>query len=297
MPPRRTFPPRERTPTSQTRVSNPTPLPTGTSNPTPPPAQPTAEVEDFGRDKDIKNLLKTLQPKAFNGEGSDVPKELEEWIMSMEDYFDLAGYNPLAQGVMGRAKLGGSAKLWWKLSCQSRGVAESVHSWEILKKLLQERYLPLNYATNKMNEFLSYNRKGQTVETYYEGFVKLSRHAPLMSEEQKLSRFILGLEGKLADEVESLRPSNLADALIRAQSKLNSLQHEASSAAAAEARKRDFPPPTSFRPSKAPYVPTTVNRPPAPRPPMPVTAQVRALPVSQSEGLFSAMDAKNGVTR
>ena len=112
----------------------------------------------------------------------------------MEDYFDLAGYNAVAQGIMGRSKIKGSAKLWWKLSCQSRGIAESAHGWEILKELLQERYLPLNYSTNKMNNFLSCSRKGWAVDVYYEEFVKLSRDAPLMSEEQKLRRFILGLE-------------------------------------------------------------------------------------------------------
>ena len=111
------------------------------------------EKEDFGRDKDIKNILKTLQPKAFSGEGPDVPKDLEEWIISMEDYFDLAGYNALAQGIMGRAKLDGAAKLWWKLSCQTRGETESAHGWEILKELLRERYLPLNYGTNRMKNF------------------------------------------------------------------------------------------------------------------------------------------------
>ena len=78
-------------------------------------------IEDFGRDKDLKNLLKNLQPKAFTGEGNNIPKILEEWIMSMDDYFTLAGYNAVAQGIMGRAKLEGSAKLWWKLHCQAQG--------------------------------------------------------------------------------------------------------------------------------------------------------------------------------
>lgn len=41
------------------------------------------------------------------------------------------------------------------------------------------------------------------------------------TEDQKLSKFILGLEGRLANEVESLRPASLVDALIRAKSKLN----------------------------------------------------------------------------
>ena len=61
----------------------------------------TVPVEDFGRDKDLKNLLRNLLPKAFTGEGEDVPKLLEEWILSMEDYFSLAQYNFLAQ--IGRA--------------------------------------------------------------------------------------------------------------------------------------------------------------------------------------------------
>ena len=67
--------------------------------------------------------------------------------------------------------------------------------WEEIKKGLKEYYLPLNYTTIKMNEFLSCIKRGQPMNDYYEEFVKLSTHAPLMIEEQKLSRFILGLEG------------------------------------------------------------------------------------------------------
>ena len=80
---------------------------------------PITLAKDFGRDKNLKTLLKSLQPKAFTGEGDDVPKTLEEWIMSMDDYFALAEYNTLAQGIMGRGNLEGPAKLWWKLHYQS----------------------------------------------------------------------------------------------------------------------------------------------------------------------------------
>ena len=76
-------------------------------------------IEDFGRDRNLKTLLKILQPKAFTGEGTNVSKFLEEWIMTMDDYFALAEYNPIAQVIMGRAKLEGSVKLWWKIHCQT----------------------------------------------------------------------------------------------------------------------------------------------------------------------------------
>ncbi|MCO5597053.1 hypothetical protein L7F22_051127 [Adiantum nelumboides] len=133
-----------------------------------------------------------------------------------------------------------------------------------------------------MNEFLSCTRKGKTIEEYHEEFVKLSRHAPLMSEEQKLSRFILGLEGKLANEVESLRPTSLADALVRAKSKLNSFTR----VNFGEVRKRkltNYPPP-AYKPAKAPFAATAEQaKGPVFRPSIPVkNIQARALPVTQS---------------
>ena len=48
-------------------------------------------------------------------------------------------------------------------------------------------------------------KKGRTIELYYEEFVKLSRYAPLMTKEQKLSRFILGLGMDLSNEFDALQ--------------------------------------------------------------------------------------------
>ena len=78
------------------RVANPlfaTTLGSSSLNPT---RMDNPAIEDFGRDKDLKNLLKNLQPKAFTGEGNNIPKVLEEWIMSMEDYFALDGFIAVA---------------------------------------------------------------------------------------------------------------------------------------------------------------------------------------------------------
>ena len=69
-------------------------------------------IIDFGEDKDMKHLLRSIQPKSFTEEGTDVPRALDEWITSMEDYFALAGYNELAKRVMAHAKLEGGVKTW-----------------------------------------------------------------------------------------------------------------------------------------------------------------------------------------
>ena len=129
---------------------------------------------------------------------------LEEWTIKMGHYFALAKYNAVAQGIMEKSKLLGSAKPWWKLNCQSRGVDEATQHWQELKAKFKEWYYPLNYKIPKKNEFLVCNQKGHTIELYYEEFVKLSRYAPFMTKEQKLSRFILGNGDDLANEVDAL---------------------------------------------------------------------------------------------
>ena len=92
----------------------------------------------LGETRILKNLLKNLQPKAFTGEGNNISKILKEWIMSMDDYFALAGCNAVAQGIMGRAKLEGLAKFWWKLHCQTQGKLEITMGWGELKESLKE---------------------------------------------------------------------------------------------------------------------------------------------------------------
>ena len=128
-----------------------------------------------------------------------------------------------------------------------------------------------------MNEFLSCVRRGRAIDNYYEEFVKLSRHAPLMTEEQKLSRFIIGLEGYLAKDVNALRPTSLANALIRAKAKLLSLQ--------VKDRKRSnpFQPFQSFQPQKVnPSYQPVRNLERSNARPFVQTTQVNALPVNQS---------------
>ena len=74
----------------------------------------------------------------FSGESHNIPKILEEWIMTMDAYFALAEYNTVAQGIMAKAKLEVLAKLWWKLHCQTLGKLQKSIGWEELKKSLKE---------------------------------------------------------------------------------------------------------------------------------------------------------------
>ena len=118
----------------------------------------------------------------------------------MDDYSaKLANYNSTAQGIMGRAKFEGSAKLWWKLHYQTEGKPKKSIGWMELKKSPKEQYLPLNYNIVEMNKFLYCVKRGQSINNFYEEFVKLSRHAPLLMKEKKLRKFMIGLEEQLEE--------------------------------------------------------------------------------------------------
>ena len=121
-------------------------------------------------------------------------------------------------------------------------------------------------------------RKGQVIDVYYKEFVKLSRYAPLMTKEQKLNRFILGLEGQLAEEVNALRPTSLADALIHAKAKLSSFQ------VGEKKRTSPFLPSALFWPHKVNPSAPQVNRSLPLVAPKPIIqpVKVNALPVTQS---------------
>ena len=101
-----------------------------------------------------------------------------------------------------------------------------------------------------------------------------------MIAEQKLSRFILGLEGQLAKEVNSLRHVSLADALIRAKAKLKSFITRDCK------RPNPFPPTEPFRPPKVNPLAQPKGRPSIPHfvGPRPFVQPVRvnALPINQS---------------
>ena len=102
-----------------------------------------------------------------------------------------------------------------------------------------------------------------------------------MTQEQKLSRFILGLEGQLVEEVNALWPTSLVDALIRAKEKLLNFKVVGEC-------KRTNPYPTagSFRPQKVsipnPKMPNTEFSNPRAQKPQVQQVKVNTLPINQS---------------
>ncbi|MCO5549345.1 hypothetical protein L7F22_002815 [Adiantum nelumboides] len=133
----------------------------------------------------------------------------------MDDYFLAAGIAPKNQAMLGMFCLTGDAKLWWKKHCRDNPTSSP--SWEGMKQAVKERYLPPAHQALKMNEFYALQQLGLTLEEYYSKFVSLRRYVPQMTMEQQIARFCQGLNRPLSTLLQTMRPTSIQVALIRAK--------------------------------------------------------------------------------
>ena len=144
-------------------------------------------------------------------------RDVEIWMEAMDYYFNTARTSFGNRAMLGMLKLVGDAKLWWKQHCKDAGVSESSQEWEDVKKAVTERYLPPTHRVLKINEFFDLRQNTSTLEEYYSKFVTLRRYAPKLSIDEQVTRFCQGLNAPLDTRLESMRPTTLHDALIRAK--------------------------------------------------------------------------------
>ena len=156
-----------------------------------------------------KLLLKINQSPLFKGEGKDIEQDAKIWIEAMNDYFLAAGTLPANQFMISRFCLQGNAKLWWKQQCRDNCATEGSQSWALIKQTVVVTYLPPDHQVLKMNEFFQLCQINVTLDDYYSKFVALCCYAPLMSQEQQISRFCQGLNAPLDARLEAMRPTSL----------------------------------------------------------------------------------------
>ena len=165
-------------------------------------------------DRDVEAMLRKSQPGYFSGEGDNVGELLEEWFERMEDYFDLAHSSEENKAMMGRFKLEKSAKLWWKNHCKENAIDPTNVSWDYLSTQLSKSYQTRTYHVDKINEFLDSVQGEDTLDIFYQRFLKLLKYAPAgMDQEAKVARFVSKLNPPLDTRLQSLRLTTFADVL------------------------------------------------------------------------------------
>ena len=129
-------------------------------------------------DRDVDAMLRKSQPGCFSGEGENVGKQLEDWLEKMEDYFDLAHSTEENKAMMGRFKLELSAKLWWQDHCREHALDPAAATWEYIRTQLCRNYQSRTYRIERLNEFLDCSQDKDTLDTFYQKFLKLLKYAP-----------------------------------------------------------------------------------------------------------------------
>ena len=118
--------------------------------------------------------------------------------------------------MMGRFKLEKSAKLWWKDHCKERAIDPTNVSWDYLSTQLSKSYQTRTYRVDKINEFLDSVQGKDTLDIFYQRFLKLIKYAPVgMDQEAKVARFVSKLNPPLDTRLQSLRLTTFADVLVR----------------------------------------------------------------------------------
>ncbi|XP_062170468.1 uncharacterized protein LOC133876199 [Alnus glutinosa] len=140
--------------------------------------------------------------------GKFEPQLFQDWLTSLEDYFDWSGLSLDRQVRFAKMKLKGQARVWWN------SVEERLHrlrqppitDWDEMKIKLQEKFLPLDYEDSLFEELILLRQGNMSVDEYTTKFHDLSiRSQVAETEGQTLARFKAGLQDDIRKELTTVR--------------------------------------------------------------------------------------------
>ena len=138
------------------------------------------------------------------GGGTDPVKYLE-WERKIDRMFDFKDLDDEKRCKYAILKLSGSASLWFEglKAKRAREGKEKISSWESLTRKLRKRYVPTNHGITTYRKIAELRQGKMSVVEYIVEFEKLSLMGDIEEvEEQKMSRFLRGLNSNIANVVD-----------------------------------------------------------------------------------------------
>lgn len=178
--------------------------------------------------------FKPPAPEPFDG--TKKTYAVEDFIFQIENYFTLTRVVYPADRIAYTAtRLQGAALMWY------RSTNPSHLPWDDFKKALTDEFMPIN-AVREARDHLARITQGDSVRTYLSRFRSLCMRVPNISEDEKLDRFLRGLDPELRMECE-LRSCTTVDEAARIAERVYATM------------KGVRPRQQSFKPTKTPYQP------------------------------------------
>ena len=125
---------------------------------------------------DVPDFFGKLEPNAF-----------EDWLTTIEDYFDWFDVLEDRKVRYVRMKLKGHARAWWgsveEQLCRTR--RPTVSNWKEMKKRLKEKYLPIDYEEMMFEEMLQLRQGSLSVDQFTNHFHELIARSKIVETEQQ----------------------------------------------------------------------------------------------------------------
>ncbi|KAI3789955.1 hypothetical protein L2E82_02762 [Cichorium intybus] len=155
------------------------------------------------RDLQGVDEFKVTELPEFGG-GTD-PERYLDWERKIERMFEFKEVEDDKRCKYAILKLSGGASLWFEglKAKRTRVGKEKITSWESLKRKLRKRYVPTNYRITTYRKIADLKQGKLSVGEYIDEFEKLSLMGDIEEiEEQKMARFLRGLNYNVANTVE-----------------------------------------------------------------------------------------------
>jgi len=147
--------------------------------------------------------FKITELPEFNGSAD--PEVYLEWERKIDRMFDFKDLDDEKRCKYAILKLSKSASLWYEglKARRIRDRKEKISSWESLKRKLRKRYVPSNHRLNLYKKISDLVQGKMSVTEYIDEFENLCLMGELEeNEEQRMSRFLRGLNKNIAFAVE-----------------------------------------------------------------------------------------------
>jgi len=158
--------------------------------------------EGYGNRVDKATKRVRVEVPDFHGKLD--PYAFQDWLTSLEDYFEWFSLAPERQVRFAKMKLKGQARVWWQSVEEhlNRLRQPPIADWGEMKLKLQEKYLPVDYEESLFEELLLLRQGSLSVEEFTNKFHELSIRSHVSeTDRQTIARYKAGLREDIKKEL------------------------------------------------------------------------------------------------
>jgi hypothetical protein len=148
-------------------------------------------------------------------EGNLDVEELLGWIRALDKYFDYEDVQEDKKVKHAVTRLKGNATLWWdelQVDRRCKG-KQKIKSWDRMVAKMKSKFIPKDYQITMFWRMQNLRQKQMPVKEYTKEFYKINiKEGHRESDDEKVSRYMNGLQYDIQDEMSMMNIQTLEDA-------------------------------------------------------------------------------------